>query len=315
MDPLSDVLKSVRLTGAHFFQTNASGPWGIEVAEALRMEPRVLPRSEGLMPYHIVESGRCWGGLVGEPLEELTAGAMILFPHGDSHVMAGHPRPAEVGPLLHDTTAPRFPDDVVFGPPGEPEVRLVCGFLGCDRRPFNPLIASLPRKVVVREGSAWVTAFARQVVEDTRAGAAGAESVLTRMAELMFIDVVRRHIDSLAEDKLGWLAGLRDPVIGKALVALHADPSRNWTLADLATAIASSRSVLAERFTRVVGVPPMQYLMEWRMQLAATRLRETNAKLATIALESGYESEAAFSRAFKRAVGVAPAAFRKAQQA
>lgn len=315
MDPLSDVLRSVRLTGAHFFQTSASGPWGIEVAPALRMEPRVLPGSEGLMPYHIVETGRCWGGLVGEPLEELAAGAMILFPHGDAHVMAGHPRPAEVGPLVNDTSAPRFPDDVVFGPPGEPEVRLVCGFLGCDRRPFNPLIASLPRKVVVRDGSAWVAAFARQVVEETRAGAAGAESVLTRMAELMFIDVLRRHLDTLPEDKTGWLAGVRDPLVGKALVALHADPARSWTLADLATATASSRSALAERFTRVVGVPPMQYLTEWRMQLAANRLRDSSAKLATIALESGYESEAAFSRAFKRAVGVAPAVYRRQQQA
>jgi AraC-like DNA-binding protein len=309
MDPLSDVLRVVRLSGAHFFQAAASGSWGVEAAAARELSPRILPGSEHLISYHVVLTGRCWGGVKGQPPVPLEAGDVILFPHGHAHIMSSGP---DVGTnLLPINAVPRFPKDAEFGDVSVPDVTLVCGFFGCDLAPFNPLIASLPIQLRMRGLSeGLVGIFARQVVEETRMGRAGADSMLTRLAELMFIEVLRRHLESLPTEHGGWLAGIRDPMVGRALALLHERPGHPWTLAELATAAASSRSSLAERFTQLVGVPPMQYLTQWRMQVAAALLKETGAKVAAVAAEVGYESEAAFSRAFKRATGLAPGAWR-----
>lgn len=309
MDPLSDVLRVVRLTGAHFFPTSASGPWGIEAAAAKELSPQILTDSEHLISYHVVLKGRCWGGLKGQPLVPLEAGDVILFAHGHSHVMASGPE-ARIF-LVPVRAAPRFPDGVTFGNTASPDVVLICGFFGCDREPFNPLCAGLPKQLVMRGLSdGMVGVFARQVIEEAGAGRAGSDSMLTRLAELMFIEVLRRYLDSLPEGTAGWLGGIRDPLVGRVLALIHAEPAHGWTLNELATAAASSRSSLAERFSRIVGVPPMQYLTQWRMQVAAGRLRETGAKVAAVATEVGYESEAAFSRAFKKATGVAPGRWR-----
>ncbi len=310
MDPLSDLLRAVRLTGAHFFQTHASGPWGIEAAPASELSPRILPGSEQLIAYHLVLTGRCWGGVSGTPPVPLEAGDVILFPRGDAHVMSSGPEP---GPEVFSVkSVPRFPGVTAFGDPEHADVTLVCEFFGCDRQPFNPLCAALPSQIRIRALSEGIVGiFARQVVEETRSRRAGAESMLTRLAELMFIEVLRRYLDAESDDAGGWLAGLRDPLVGRALSLLHAEPGRRWALTDLAREAASSRSSLTERFTQLVGMPPMQYLARWRMQLAAGRLRESSAKVAAIASEVGYDSEAAFSRAFKKATGSSPATFRR----
>jgi AraC-like DNA-binding protein len=309
MDPLSDVLRVVRLSGAHFFRAAASGPWAIEAAAARELSPRILPGSEHLISYHVVLTGRCWGGVKGQPLVPLEAGDVILFPHGHAHVMSSGP---EAGTnLLPIHAVPRFPRSSEFGDTSQPDVTLVCGFFGCDLAPFNPLCASLPSQLRMRGLSeGLVGIFARQVVEETMAGRAGADSMLTRLAELMFIEVLRCHLESLPTGQGGWFAGIHDPLVGRALALLHERPGHHWTLAELATGAASSRSSLAERFTQLVGVPPMQYLAQWRMQVAAGLLKETSAKVATVAAEVGYESEAAFSRAFKKATGVAPGTWR-----
>ena len=310
MDPLSDVLHAVRLSGAHFFHATGAGAWGVAAAPARELSPVVLPGSQHLISYHVVLQGHCWGGLAGTPPVRLDAGDVILFAHGDAHRMLSGPEPqCRIVPVQ---AVPRFPAISSFGEPDDtPQVRLVCGFLGCDREPFNPLGGALPRQLVMRGLSEGVVGvFARQVVEETRAGRAGANSMLTRLAELMFIELLRRHIDALPEGGAGWLAAVRDPLVGRALAELHARPAHPWTLAELAARSACSRSVLAERFAALAGMPPMQYLARWRMQLAAARLREGGAKVATVALEVGYESEAAFSRAFKKATGVAPGRWR-----
>jgi AraC-like DNA-binding protein len=196
---------------------------------------------------------------------------------------------------------------------------VVCGFLGCDARPFNPLIANLPRVLHVRADSDPQSAHLSSLIALTLAEAsekrAGGESVLARLSELMFIEVVRRHLRKLPPEQEGWLAGLRDPVVGRALSLLHARPSFGWTLEKLARAASLSRSALADRFKQFVGQPPMQYLANWRMQIAAGRLAEGNANVAAVAYEVGYGSEAAFSRAFKKLVGVPPAAWRERQGA
>lgn len=311
-DPLSDVLGAVRLNGAFFYAVEASEPWSVEAVAAKDLTPRVLPGAEHLISYHILTAGRGWGGLVEEPPVALEPGDVIVFPHGDAHVMSSDPesRIASV-PAMPG----RYPETVTLGDGGPVGATFVCGFLGCDRRPFNPLLSTLPRRLHLRGlSSGWLQSFAGQVVEESRARRVGAESVLTRLAELMFVEVLRRYIETLPPGQQGWLAGLRDNFVGRGLGLLHGAPAHPWTIDELARGVAMSRSAFADRFTSFVGQPPMQYLAQWRMQLAARRLATGNAKVAAIAEEVGYDSEAAFSRAFKRLMGVSPAAWRRPRE-
>ena len=316
MDPLSDVLRAVRLDGAFFYMVEGSEPWAVCVAHARERVPRVLPSAEHLISYHIVTSGSCWGGVEGEAKAFLQPSDVIVFPHGDAHMLTSDETPS-LDPT-HYTTAPsRSLETVRVGDSrtGGTRATFVCGFLGCDARPYNPLLAALPRCMHVPGGvSGWLSEFPRQVVSESLDVRAGGATILTRLAEQLFVDVVRRYMDGLSAMETGWLAGLRDPVVRAALAALHQRPSRAWTLVDLARAVATSRTVVAERFVRLVGIPPMQYLTQWRLQLAANELAGGSEKVAAIAARVGYESEAAFSRAFKRATGQAPAAWRRARQ-
>ncbi len=315
MDPLTDVLRAVRLSGAFFYLVEAAPPWSVFTAAARELVPRVLPEAEHLISYHVLVSGTCWGGLDGEPQVQMRPGDVIVFPHGDPHLMSS----AEgygVGAGRESSSPKRYPETVFVGPSVGRDTVFVCGFLGCDVRPFNPLLASLPRRMHVPGiASGWLSQFPRQAVAESHLGGIGSETMLTRMAELMFIEVVRRHVEHLPPQHTGWLAGLRDNVVGRALWQLHERPEHPWTLAELARTIASSRTVLAERFTELVGVPPMLYLTRWRLQLAAEQLSRSSAKVAAVGAQVGYESEAAFSRAFKRETGLSPAAWRRARQA
>jgi transcriptional regulator GlxA family with amidase domain len=193
----------------------------------------------------------------------------------------------------------------------------VCGFLGCDLRPFNPLVAALPRilHLPASRASDWVARVIDQAVVESNNKRPGGEAVLERLSEMMFVDAARRYLDSLPEGATGWLAGLRDRYVGNALALMHERPDHAWSVDDLAREVGLSRSALHERFVQYLGQPPMQYLASWRIQLGARLLRESNRNVATIALDVGYDSEAAFSRAFKRMVSMPPAAWRKAQAA
>jgi AraC-like DNA-binding protein len=313
MDPLSDLLKVIHLDGAYFYTVEAAAPWSVETVPARDLTPRIMPRAEHLISYHIVTEGRCFGFAVGEHPIELVAGDVIVFPQGDAHIMAS--APVQPGDELKREATPRYPFHVQLGPPGPPATQLMCGFLGCDRRPFNPLLAALPRQLHFRGMStAWLGTFVRQVTDETQRGRPGADGVLTRLAELMFIDAVRRHLDDLPPGQTGWLAGLRDEIVGQAITLLHSRPAHAWTLDELARETASSRTILAKRFTALVGQPPMQYLAQWRMQVAADLLTKSGAKVSAIASDVGYESEAAFSRAFKKATGLAPGAWRESRR-
>ncbi len=314
MDPLSDVLRVVRLDGAFFYAVEAAEPWSVEAVAAKDLSPRILPAAEHLISYHILIQGRCYGGVVGEEQVELLPGDVIVFPHGDPHVMSSG-RGVRIGPDVHSSAPARYPHTVLLGDQGPRVTSFLCGFLGCDRRPFNPLLAALPRRLHMRGmSSAWFGAFTRQLTEESRVGRPGADTVLTRLAELMFIEVLRRYLEELPPGQTGWLAGLRDEVVGRVLTLLHARPGHAWTLPELAREAASSRSVVAKRFGELVGQPPMQYLTQWRMQVAATLLAQSGAKVAAIGEEVGYESEAAFSRAFKKATGLAPGAWRETRR-
>lgn len=314
MDPLSDLLRAVRLNGAFFYRVEAKPPWSVFALPARELVPRILPDVEHLISYHLVLSGSCWGGLEGEKQVLLKPGDAILFPHGDAHFMSSA-EGQRVNPGVKGTAAQRYPETVYLGDGDGERTTIVCGFLGCDARPYNPLLSALPNRMHVHGAAGdWLSQFPQQVVAESSLGRAGSETVLTRMAELMFIEVVRRYMAALPPQQTGWLAGLRDPVVSPAMSLLHERPSHPWTLAELARQIATSRTVLAERFSQLMGVPPMQYLTQWRLQLAAEQLARGSAKVASIGASVGYESEAAFSRAFKRATGHAPAAWRRLRQ-
>ena len=314
MDPLSDLLRVVRLDGAYFYEVEAAGPWCVETVAARELSPRILPSAEHLISYHILTDGRCYGGLAGQEQVELGPGDVIVFPHGDAHVMSSGPG-VRGGPNVHSSAPDRYPNTVILGDDGPRGASIVCGFLGCDLRPFNPLLAALPRQMHMRGMSnAWLGGFARQVTQESRLGRAGSETVLTRLAEVMFIQVLRRYLDELPPAQTGWLAGGRDEMVGKVLRLLHGRPAHAWTLAALAREATSSRSSVAKRFMEVVGQPPMQYLAQWRMQVAANLLVQSGGKVSAIGAEVGYDSEAAFSRAFKKSTGLAPGAWREARR-
>jgi AraC-like DNA-binding protein len=311
MDPLSDVIRGIRLNGAHFYRVEAAPPWCASAANSRELVPRVLVDSEHLISFHILLSGSCWGGLEGEQQVQMQAGDVIMFPHGDPHVMSSHEAQEVRDVDVRVVDSRRFSETVYLGDSGH-NTTFVCGFLGCDLRPFNPLLAALPRRLHARGvATGWLATLSDQVVSESRAGRVGKDTMVTRMAELLFIEAVRQHLERPSTEQTGWLAGLVDPVVGPALTLLHERPESPWTLPQLARICATSRTVLAERFTRALGVSPMQYLKRWRLQLASDALARGSAKVAAIAERVGYESEAAFSRAFKQQTGVSPAAWRR----
>jgi len=314
MDPLSDVLRAVRLTGAYFYRVEAAHPWSVLTVEAKKLVPRVHPGAEHLISYHILTSGTCWGGVAGDEQVLMQPGDAIVFSHGDANLLSSvESRVVDSSTLK--ATPQRFPGVVKVGQGSEPTSTFVCGFLGFDLLPYNPLLSALPRQVVARGlAGDWLSEFPKQVVAESADPRPGSDTMLTRMAELMFVEVVRRHVASLSSQETGWLAGLADEIVGPALRALHEQPERGWTLPELARTVGTSRTVLTERFSHLVGIPPMQYLTQWRLQLAADHLARGNAKVATIGARVGYESEAAFSRAFKRATGQSPSRWRDARR-
>lgn len=317
VDALSDLLRTVRLTGAVFFDIAAREPWVAETPPRELLLPRILPGAEHLISYHVVTEGRCFGSLLGGEAISVEAGEVIVFAHGDPHVMSSSPgmraAPRDQSEDVEAATAAQLPFFARYGEQG-PASRVVCGFLACDARPFNPLIENLPR--VIKAGdprgndAGWFGQFIRLAMTEATDKRAGGESVLARLSELMFIEVVRRYLENLPPEQSGWLSGLRDPSVGKALSLLHASPARSWTIEELAREVGVSRSVLAERFTDLVGMPPMQYLAKWRMQIAAGLLSGGMTNMAGIAAQTGYASEAAFSRAFKKLVGMPPSQWR-----
>lgn len=319
MDTLSDVLRAVRLTGAVFFSVDATTPWVAETPGGKAVGPHIMPGVEHVIEYHVVTSGSCWGGIVDEPALKLSAGDIIVFPQGDSHVMSSAPgmRGAPDFESFRTLNQGRLPLSISLRGGGPERTQLVCGFLGCDARPFNPLLATLPRVMHLRaEGNdTTLRTLVDLALAESETQRAGGDCVLSRLSELLFVEVVRRYVAQLPPEGVGWFAGLRDPHIGLALQRLHERPAHDWSLDELAKDCGVSRSVLAERFAHLVGVPPIQYLAQWRIQLAASLLRGSRAGLAEIAERVGYGSEAALSRAFKRQVGVAPAQYRRSAEA
>jgi AraC-like DNA-binding protein len=315
-DVLSDVLRAVQLTGAVYFDFDLTAPWVAEAPPSREIASIVMPGSQRVIEYHLVARGAAWGHAVGEPPIRLREGDLLVFPQGDAHVLSSAPG-MRATPNLAAFARPSTPLPLMYelGGGGPDRARIICGFLGCDERPYNPLLNALPPVIHLSAGAPDGTArplgaMLEIAVRESGRGRPGTENVLARLSELMFVEAIRRHLLELPATQLGWLAGLRDPVVGRALEALHGAPREAWTVERLGRVVGVSRSVLAARFAEMVGHPPMHYLALWRMQLGARMLR-AGRQVIEVADAVGYESEAAFSRTFKKLVGDAPAIWRR----
>lgn len=319
MDVLSDVLGAVRLTGAVFYDVEAQAPFAAESPSTDAIADRVMKGAGHVIAFHVVTEGSCWAELIGrpEPPIHFRAGEIVVFPAGDRNIMASAPgMRGQLDESLYYRPADRLlPFSLkVNSPTGIATCRFVCGYLGCDSRPFNPLLSALPRVVhspLSNASQGWLMSLLDVAIRESVVRSAGSEVMLAKLAELMFVEVMRNHIDSLPDGARGWFAGLRDPHIGTALRLIHGRPMEPWTLERLAREIGLSRSAFAERFATYVQVPPMQYLARWRLQIATRLLEDKTKSVAQAAAEVGYLSEAAFNRAFKKYVGVAPGAWRR----
>jgi AraC-like DNA-binding protein len=331
-DTLSDVLRSVRLRTAVFYYVSCDGDWVAEAPTSRDIATAVMPEAEHVMEYHVLTSGGCFAGLVGEAPVEMRRGDIVLLPHGDAHVLSSAPgmradpgvdgyfdmgraqRPFRIHYDNGSQSMVALDRPAQSAPPSA--ATFVCGFIGCDLKPFNPLITTLPRMLhLPAEGrSAISEQFATFAAAESAARRPGSEALLERLSEMMFVDAIRRHVEHMPEQSTGWLAGLRDRYVGRALSLMHERPAAPWTIDDLSSQVGLSRSALHERFVSLVGQPPVQYLTNWRMQLASRLLLEGRSTVATVAVDVGYDSEAAFARAFKRLVGMPPAAWRRSHE-
>jgi AraC-like DNA-binding protein len=312
MDALSDVLRVVRLTGGVFLDARFTAPWSV----AGRVEPEEMrafvDRPQGVIGFHYVVSGRMIVTVQGSAPVEVTAGEIVLTPRNDIHTLASAPNiaPIQAAVIVAEGAGIGSLD---YGGGGT-ETHMVCGYLGSDVQ-TNPVVAALPPllklNVGATAGGAWIAQSFAFAAHQLAEGAVGASTIISKLSELMFVEAVRRHIESLPPEETGWLAGLRDQAVGKALALMHTDPHRDWCAEGLAAEVNLSRSTFAERFSALIGQPPMKYLTHWRMQVAAHKLRENRCTISQIAFDVGYESEAAFTRAFRREMGAPPAAWRK----
>jgi AraC family transcriptional regulator, alkane utilization regulator len=319
MDALSDVLKSVRLEGAVYLNAEFTAPWCIRGECSVARVRELLADAEHVVFFHFLIEGHCKARLAdGGEVFDVVAGDVILIPQDDRHLLGSDVRlaPMEADTLLDGPQA--ADDDLVqlrHGGGGA-VTRFVCGYIASSRSVCRPLFEALPRVLCISIGEGSASTLLRELlrvgVRESSASSPGAESMLAKLSELMFVEALRRYVENLPPEGKGWLAGVRDANVGRALALMHGEPGRAWTVAELARKAALSRSALAERFTSMVGESPMQYLMRWRLALAAQALRANGDAITRVAERSGYESEAAFSRAFKREFGMPPAAWRKA---
>lgn len=315
MDVLSEVLKAVRLDGAFFYHAEVSAPWCFRQPASHAMASYLTAASKHVIVYHLLTEGRGYAHVEGDgrPLL-LNAGDIVVFPHGDPHIMGnGAPvTPVDSAQELQRVLAKGLKISR-FGGGGE-LTRLICGYMSCDPQLSPIFLGGLPPilKVNIRQDASgqWLEQSIRYSVSHADASNPGEEAVRAKLSEVLFIDTIRRYISLLPPEQTGWLAGVRDPEVGKALALLHRRPAHPWTIATLANEAGTSRSVLAERFRRYLSETPIAYLTRWRLRLGAQQLTSTSQSVAAIAAEVGYESEPAFNRAFKREFGLPPARFR-----
>ena len=312
MDALSEVLKVVQLRGAVYFNAAFTAPWCFPSPPGQAIAQAIAPGAEQLVLYHYLTEGGCSVQVEGGDAVQLAAGDVVMFPHADAHRMM-FPSQTRAAPMDVASLLRERPRELQAGGGGD-MTRFICGYLTCDPRLCRPLLSALPRmlNVSLRDGdSAWLHHSFQHAVDQAGSPRPGSEGILAKLSEVMMVETLRRYMEQLPEGQTGWLAGVRDRLVGKCLALIHERPAHPWTVESLAREAAASRSVLAERFTEFVGQSPIQYLVKWRMALAADLLRRSALSASRIAEEVGYETDAAFSRAFRREFGVPPGAWRR----
>ena len=321
MDAFSEILAGVKLNGALFFHAHFSAPWGYDAPASQALASALAPGAPHLVIYHFLVEGNAVARLVDGQSIALEPGDVVIFPHGDPHLIAngaGSTVRSPIAAAVAHKVMTRDLSALRFGGGGESS-RFVCGFMACDPHMSRPILSGLPRifKVNVRtdRSGQWLESSILHLVDEASSGKFGSEAMLAKLSEALFVDTLRRYVMNLSELETGWLAGARDPVVGKCLGLMHNRVGHPWTIASLARELSMSRSALSERFTRYLSEPPMTYLTRWRLQLAAQSLIRTPKGVADIASDVGYESESAFNRAFKREFGAPPARYRREQRA
>lgn len=315
MDAFSEVLSGVRLSGALFFNAEFSAPWRLSTPHSGALASRLAPGARHLVIYHFVVEGSARAQVEGGQDVELSPGDIVVFAHGDPHLLSSGSggKPVESAVVL-TKIATRDISPVRSGGGGA-TTRFVCGYLSLDPLLCGPILESLPPmlKVNVRSDRSghWLEQSILHLVEEAASDRAGSDAMLAKLSEALFVDTLRRFVTDLPDQTTGWLAGARDPVVGRSLALLHRRAHHPWTINALAAEVGVSRSALVARFTRYLSDPPIAYLTGWRLRLAAQALTSSPKGVADIAAAVGYESEAAFNRAFKRAFGVPPARYRR----
>jgi AraC-like DNA-binding protein len=314
MDAFSEILSGVTLNGALFFSAEFSAPWGLSVPASNAMTTVRVPDAH-LILYHFVIDGSAIVQLPDGPSIELVPGDVVVFPHGNPHVMSSFKGARAPFPNYGMTDKVKARDLSPLRAGGGGQVsRFVCGYMSCDSGLSRPMLSGLPPvfKVNIRTDRSghWLENSIMHLVDEAASGHIGSEAMLAKLSEALFVDTLRRYVAGLPDQQGGWLAGARDPVVGRSLGLLHSRVAHPWTIASLADEVGISRSALVERFARYLSEPPMAYLTRWRLQLAARSLERTSRGVAEIAAGVGYESEAAFNRAFKREFGQPPGRYR-----
>ena len=316
MDALADVLKAARLSGGIFFRAEFSAPWCLGGCLTPEMCAPFVGPAQHLVPYHYLVDGEVFISVNDGPASKLRRGEVVLFPRNDFHVMASDLGLPQVPPADVVLAAVRDTIGTIRYGGGGAAATFVCGYLGCDRLLANPIMSSLPAMMRLRvedsPAADWISSTFQYAAQEAAAGRQGSAAVLAKLSELLFVGAVREHVRALPPERTGWLAGLRDPAIARVLALIHRDVARPWSVEELGRQAGMSRSALADHFSRLLGMSPIHYLADWRLQLAGQILRESPDPLARVAERVGYESEAAFSRAFKKKFGQAPATWRRA---
>jgi AraC family transcriptional regulator, alkane utilization regulator len=317
MDVLSDVLRTIRLEGALFLNGDMRAPWCVKIPRGADIAQVLKPGAQRLAICHLVLRGHCWAQTDGGKPIRVEAGEAMVVPHGDPHILGSGLQHTAID--IDHVVSPRVPavERIRYGGDGESTV-IVCSWFAYEGDAPNPMMANLPPLFTTalrkRPAGPWIEQSIDFVLGDAASRAPGSEMVAAKVAEVLFAEVLRGYIEAMPAHNPGWLAGLRDPQVSRCLALMHGEPARAWTVETLAAEVHVSRSVLAEKFSDLVGAPPMQYLTRWRMIVAAGLLRNPQSNLARVAEDVGYESEAAFNRAFKREYGIAPGHWRQKGQ-
>jgi AraC-like DNA-binding protein len=316
VDAFSEILSGVKMNGAVYFSAEFSAPWCFSAPPSNTLAPFLAPGAPHLVIYHFLVDGEALVQLTDGRRIGIGPGDVVILPHGDPHQMTSGECATATSqtPAILSKIKSRDLSPLQAGGGGD-TARFVCGYMACDPYVSRQILGGLPAvfKVNVRTDASgqWLENSILRLVEETASGRVGSEAMLTKLSEALFVDTLRRYVVSLPDQQVGWLAGARDPIVGKSLGLLHSRVAHPWTIADLADEVGISRSALVERFTRYLADPPMTYLTRWRLQLAARALESTPRGVAEIAGDVGYESEAAFNRAFKRGSGQPPGQYRR----